>query len=63
MLPLLCVPRWECKLTEARMNGWLGEVNGLTVSLHATTKLTDLDRAIARARGPVSIGRVCSDFG
>ncbi|WP_329045596.1 hypothetical protein OG738_29025 [Amycolatopsis sp. NBC_01488] len=45
------------------MNGWLGEVNGLTVSLHATTKLTDLDRAIARARGPVSIGRVCSDFG
>jgi hypothetical protein len=41
------------------MNGWLGEVDGLTVSLHAATaKLTDLDRTIMRTRegGPVSIG-------
>ncbi|MFG1646328.1 hypothetical protein ACGFMK_39130 [Amycolatopsis sp. NPDC049252] len=41
------------------MNGWLGEVDGLAVSLHAAaTKLTDLDRTITRARdgGPVSIG-------
>jgi hypothetical protein len=47
------------RITEARMNGWLGEVDGLTVSLHAATaKLTELDRTIARARdgGPVSIG-------
>ncbi|MEU4524594.1 hypothetical protein AB0F52_38465 [Amycolatopsis sp. NPDC024027] len=47
------------RITEARMNGWLREVEGLTVSLHAATaKLADLDRAIARARdgGPVSIG-------
>lgn len=41
------------------MNGWLGEVDGLTVSLHAATaKLTDLDRKIDRDRdgGPVNIG-------
>jgi site-specific recombinase XerD len=47
------------RITEARMNGWLGEVDGLTVSLHAAAaKLADLDRTIARARdgGPVSIG-------
>jgi hypothetical protein len=47
------------RITEARMNGWLGEVDGLTVSLHAATaKLTDLERVIVRARagGPVSIG-------
>ncbi|MFI5592850.1 hypothetical protein ACIA5G_47915 [Amycolatopsis sp. NPDC051758] len=41
------------------MNGWFGEVDGLTVSLHAATaKLSELDRTIARARdgGPVRIG-------
>jgi hypothetical protein len=31
------------------MKGWLGEVDGLTVSLHtATAKLTDIDRTITR---------------
>jgi hypothetical protein len=41
------------------MNGWLGDVDGLTVSLHAATgKLTELDRTITHTRddGPVSIG-------
>jgi hypothetical protein len=34
------------RITEARMNGWLGEVEGLPVSLDAArAKLTSLDRA------------------
>jgi hypothetical protein len=34
------------RITEARMNGWLGEVEGLQVSLEAArAKLTALDRA------------------
>ncbi|MEV0070797.1 MULTISPECIES: site-specific integrase [unclassified Amycolatopsis] len=46
------------RITEARMNAWLGEVDGLTASLNAaTTKLADLDRSTrARAGGPVTIG-------
>jgi hypothetical protein len=46
------------------MNGWLGEVDGLTVSLHAATaKLTDLDRTIARARGGGPAASGCPSCG
>ncbi|QKV74116.1 hypothetical protein [Amycolatopsis sp. Hca4] len=43
------------RITEARMNGWLGEVDGLHA---ATAKLIDLDRTIVHTRdgGPVDIG-------
>jgi hypothetical protein len=42
-------------ITEARANGWLGEVQGLQVSLNeATRKLVALDRAGQR-RGSVSL--------
>ncbi|MFF4591468.1 hypothetical protein [Amycolatopsis sp. NPDC001319] len=47
------------RITGARLNGWLGEVEGLATSLSAaTTKLADLDRALERAGngGPVTIG-------
>lgn len=39
------------RITEARMNGWLGEVQGLQVSLEAAkSKLTNLDRGLERIR-------------
>lgn len=40
------------RIAEARLNGWLGEVEGLTVSLNAaTTKLIALDQSTGRIRG------------
>lgn len=47
------------RITEARMNGWLGEVQGLQVSLEAAKrKLASLDRSIERNRrtGPTDLG-------
>jgi hypothetical protein len=47
------------RITEAQMNGWLGEVQGLQVSLEAAKrKLTSLDRSIERNRrtGPIDLG-------
>jgi integrase len=47
------------RITEARMNGWLGEVQGLEVSLNAAKrKLASLDRSIERNRrtGPTDLG-------
>ena len=47
------------RITEARMNGWLGEVQGLEVSLEAAKrKLASLDRSIERNRrsGPTDLG-------
>ncbi|HYZ57904.1 MAG TPA: tyrosine-type recombinase/integrase [Streptosporangiaceae bacterium] len=47
------------RITEARMNGWLGEVQGLQVSLEAAKrKLASLDRSIERSRrtGPTDLG-------
>ena len=47
------------RITEARMNGWLGEVQGLEVSLEAAKrKLASLDRSIERNRrtGPADLG-------
>jgi integrase len=47
------------RIAEARMNGWLGEVQGLEVSLEAAKrKLASLDRSIERNRhsGPTDIG-------
>jgi hypothetical protein len=47
------------RITEARMNGWLGEVQGLEVSLKAAKrKLTSLDRSIERnsRTGPADLG-------
>jgi hypothetical protein len=39
------------RIAEAGLNAWLGEVEGLTVSLQAaTTKLADLDRSIHRGQ-------------
>lgn len=39
------------RIAEARMNSWLGEVQGLQVSLtKAKEKLTSLDRTMADAR-------------
>ena len=38
------------RIKEARMNGWLGEVQGLQTSLDAAAKkLVALDRTVARA--------------
>jgi hypothetical protein len=45
------------RISEARMNGWLGEVQGLEVSLEAAKrKLVSLDRSLERNRnnGPTS---------
>ncbi|MGW3241000.1 hypothetical protein [Streptomyces olivaceus] len=43
------------RIDEARMNGWLGEVQGLQVSLSkAKEKLVSLDRSLERDR---SVGR------
>ncbi|MER5757413.1 hypothetical protein [Streptomyces sp. NPDC002088] len=40
------------RIAEARTNGWLGEVQGLQISLtKAKGKLTALDRSLERARG------------
>jgi hypothetical protein len=47
------------RIDEARVNGWLGEIQGLKISLtKAREKLTSLDRSQARLRaaGPVSLG-------
>ena len=47
------------RIAEARMNGWLGEVQGLEVSLGAAKrKLASLDRSIERNRrsGPADLG-------
>ncbi|RJQ75935.1 tyrosine-type recombinase/integrase [Amycolatopsis panacis] len=46
------------RIAEAKTNGWLGEVDGLQVSLdHAAQKLASLDRlARTGGRGPVAIG-------
>ena len=47
------------RITEARMNGWLGEVQSLEVSLEAAKrKLASLDRSIERNRrtGPADLG-------
>jgi len=47
------------RIAEARMNGWLGEVQGLEVSLEAAKrKLASLDKAIERSRstGPTDLG-------
>ena len=47
------------RITEARMNGWLGEVQGLEVSLEAAKrKLASLDRSIERnsLTGPTDLG-------
>jgi len=47
------------RIAEARMNGWLGEVQGLEVSLGAAKrKLAGLDRSIERNRrsGPADLG-------
>jgi hypothetical protein len=39
------------RITEAQMNGWLGEVQGLQVSLEAAKrKLASLDQSIERNR-------------
>jgi hypothetical protein len=40
------------RIAEARTNGWLGEVQGLQVSLtKAKEKLVALDRTLERSRG------------
>jgi integrase len=45
------------RITEARMNGWLGEVQGLQVSLEAAKgKLASLDRDLERMRTNQSSG-------
>jgi hypothetical protein len=50
------------RITEARMNGWLGEVEGIQVSLtKAKEKLASVDRSIERVRttghsGPTDLG-------
>jgi hypothetical protein len=47
------------RIDEARVNGWLGEIQGLKISLaKAQEKLVSLDRSQARlqAAGPVSLG-------
>ena len=39
------------RISEAKMNGWLGEVQGLEVSLEAAKrKLVSLDRSLERNR-------------
>ena len=46
------------RISEAKMNGWLGEVQGLEVSLEAAKrKLVSLDRSLERNRnnGPVHL--------
>ena len=46
------------RISEAKMNGWLGEVQGLEVSLEAAKrKLVSLDRSLERNRnsGPIPL--------
>jgi hypothetical protein len=45
------------RITEAEREGWLGEVEGLTVSLHAAKeKIAQLDTAMARRSSAVHLG-------
>lgn len=47
------------RISEAQMNGWLGEVQGLQVSLEAAKrKLASLDRSLERNHhnGPTELG-------
>jgi hypothetical protein len=46
------------RIEEARVNGWLGEVQGLQISLEAArNKLASLDRLTrTRKRTPVTLG-------
>ena len=45
------------RIAEARMNGWLGEVDGLKVSLAgADDKLTQIDAALRRQTTTVQLG-------
>jgi hypothetical protein len=45
------------RIAEARANGWLGEVQGLTVSLDAAAaKLASLDRLRAAGPGIADLG-------
>ena len=45
------------RITEARTNGWLGEVQGLEVSLAgADDKLTQIDVALRRQATTVQLG-------
>lgn len=46
------------RVQEARLNGWLGEIEGLNVSLQAASrKLISLDRMRDRqSNGPVNLG-------
>lgn len=45
------------RIAEARANGWLGEIQGLQISLDAAAgKMAALDRAERRAVGPVLLG-------
>jgi site-specific recombinase XerD len=46
------------RISEARMNGWLGEVQGLQVSLtRSSEKLANLDRGLRRSQpGPTQLG-------
>jgi hypothetical protein len=47
----------QARMTEARQQGWLGEVEGLKVSLTAaTTKLAQLDAVAARRATTVDLG-------
>ena len=45
------------RISEARINGWLGEVEGLQISLNAArAKLATLDRAARNNVGPTDLG-------
>jgi integrase len=45
------------RISEARINGWLGEVEGLQISLHAArAKLAAIDRAARNNTGPTDLG-------
>jgi hypothetical protein len=45
------------RIAEARINGWLGEVEGLQASLNAARgKLTALDRTARNNTGPADLG-------
>lgn len=43
------------RIKEAKLNGWLGEAEGLRVSLHAASKmLTSVDQAHARSTARIT---------
>lgn len=45
------------RISEARINGWLGEVEGLQISLRAArAKLAAIDRAASNSAGPTDLG-------